>query len=72
MKLVITMQDLDCASCASNMEQQILKIKGVQSCNVSFLLQRMTLEIDDDRSEEILKKIRKAVRKVEPDCKLEI
>ncbi len=72
MKLVITMQDLDCASCASKMEQQILKIKGVQSCNVSFLLQRMTLEIDDDRSEEILKKIRKAVRKVEPDCKLEI
>ena len=72
MKKVIAMQDLDCANCAAKMEQAIRKIEGVQSCTINFMLQRMTLELDDNNSTEIIEKIKAAVKKVEPDCRLKI
>ena len=72
MKKVIAMQDLDCANCASKMEQAISKIDGVQSCTINFMLQRMTLEIDDANSAQIINQIKAAVKKIEPDCRLKI
>ena len=72
MKKVIAMQDLDCANCAAKMEQSIRKIDGVQSCTINFMLQRMTLELDDDNSAEIINQIKAAVKKIEPDCRLKI
>ena len=72
MKKVIAMQDLDCANCAAKMEQAIRKIEGVQSCSINFMLQRMTLELNDANSEEIIKQVKAAVKKVEPDCRLKI
>ena len=72
MKKVIAMQDLDCANCAAKMEQAIRKIDGVQSCTINFMLQRMTLEFDDANSEEIIKQIKTAIKKIEPDCRLKI
>ncbi|MCH5157064.1 MAG: heavy-metal-associated domain-containing protein [Clostridiales bacterium] len=72
MKKVIAMQDLDCANCASKMEQAIRKIDGVISCSINFMLQRMTLEMDDNNSAEIIEQIKKTIKKIEPDCKLKI
>ena len=72
MKKVIAMQDLDCANCAAKMEQAIRKIDGVHNCAINFMLQRMTLELDDVNSSEIIEKVRAAVKKIEPDCKLKI
>lgn len=72
MKKVINLQDLDCANCAAKMERSICKIEGVQSCSVNFLLQKMTLEMDGDNYTEILNKVKSAVKKVEPDCRLMI
>ena len=72
MKKVIAMQDLDCANCAAKMEQAIRKIDGVSSCSINFMLQRMTLEFDDSNGEEIIKQIKSAIKKIEPDCRLKI
>ena len=72
MKKVIAMQDLDCANCAAKMEQAIRKIGGVQSCSINFMLQRMTLEIDDNNSADIINQIKATVKKIEPDCRLKI
>ena len=72
MKKVIAMQDLDCANCAAKMEQAIRKIDGVQSCAINFMLQRMTLEFDEERSTEIFNQIKVAIKKIEPDCRLKI
>lgn len=72
MKKVIAMEDLDCANCAAKMEQNIRKLDGVVSCNVNFLLQRMTLEISEEKADETLKQIKNTVRKIEPDCRLKI
>ena len=72
MKKTYNLKDLDCANCASKMEEAIKKIEGVKSVNISFITQKMTLEAEDAKYEEILKKVIKACKKIEPDCEITI
>ena len=60
--------DLDCANCAAKMETAIKKIAGVEDASVSFMTQKMTIQADPERFEEIMDQVVKACRKVEPDC----
>ena len=70
MKKVFEMEDLDCANCAAKMEDAIRKIEGVTYVSISFMAQRMTIEADDAKFDAIMKQARKAVKKVEPDCRI--
>ena len=70
MKKVYKLQDLDCANCAAKMERAINRIDGVEAASVNFLTQRLTIEADEARFEEIMDEVAKACRKVEPDCKI--
>lgn len=70
MKKKFKLQDLDCANCAAKMEDAIKKLPGVNAASVSFLTQKLTLDADDERFEEILDQAAKICKKVEPDCKL--
>ena len=70
MKKVYKLEDLDCANCAAKMERAISKIEGVQSASVSFLMQRLAVEADEARFEEIMDKIERTCRRVEPDCRI--
>ena len=60
--------DLDCAHCPAKMEAAIQKIDGVTEASVSFLTQKLTVEAEESRFEEIMKQVVKACKKVEPDC----
>ena len=64
------MQDLDCANCAAKMERAIAKIDGVNSVSISFMGQRMSIEAEESCFEEVMEKVVKACKKVEPDCKI--
>ena len=70
MKKHFKLRDLDCANCAAKMEDAIKKLPGVNDASVSFLTQKLTLDADDERFEEILDQAVKLCRKVEPDCKI--
>lgn len=70
MKKIFKLQDLDCAHCAAKMQDAISKIDGVTAVSVNFLMQKMTLEADDAVFDEVLKKAMKAIKKVEPDCRV--
>lgn len=70
MKKTFQMIDLDCANCAAKMERAIQNIDGVTSATVSFMSQKLTLEADDARFDQIVKEAVKACRKVEPDCEI--
>ena len=70
MKKVFKLVDLDCANCAAKMERAINQIDGVQKATVSFMAQKLTLEADDARFDEIVKEAVKCVKKVEPDCEV--
>ena len=71
MKKKFNLTDLDCANCAAKMEDAINRIDGVTAATVSFLQQRLTIEADDDRFEEIMAEVVKVCKKVEPDCTIE-
>ncbi len=70
MKKVFKLEDLDCANCAAKMERAINKIDGVQAASVSFMAQRLSVEADEARFEEIMDKIERTCRRVEPDCRI--
>ena len=62
--------DLDCANCAAKMETAIKKLDGVADASVSFMAQKMTIDADDTRFDDIMKQVVKACKKVEPDCEI--
>ncbi|MDE6614175.1 MAG: heavy-metal-associated domain-containing protein [Clostridia bacterium] len=70
MKKVFKLEDLDCANCAAKMERAIAKIDGVTFANVSFMSQRLTIEADDAKFDDIMKVVVKTCKKVEPDCRI--
>lgn len=70
MKKQFKLTDLDCAACAAKMETAIKKIDGVHDASVSFMLQKMTIDMEEGRDEAIMKEVVKACRRVEPDCEI--
>lgn len=70
MKKKFKLEDLDCANCAAKMEEAIKKIEGVNEATVSFLAQKMTIDAQDDKFDEIMKEVVKVCAKVEPDCRI--
>lgn len=70
MKKTYKLENLDCANCAAKMETAINKIEGVEKAAVSFMTQKLTIEADESKLNEIMKKAAKACKKIEPDCKI--
>ena len=70
MKKTFKLEDLDCANCAAKMEAAIKKLDGVQSASVRFMTQKMTIEAEDARFDEIVQAAVKCIARVEPDCRL--
>ena len=70
MKKTFKLEDLDCANCAAKMEAAIKKLDGVKDASVSFMTQKMSIEADDDRFDEVVKATVKCIAKVEPDCRV--
>ena len=62
--------EVDCANCAAKVEAAVKKIDGVNDVTVNFMAQKMVLDADDARYDEILKEVIAMSKKVEPDCEL--
>ena len=54
------------------METAIKKIDGVHDATVSFLSQKLTIDADDARFDDIMKEVVKVCKKVEPDCVIKL
>lgn len=67
MKKVVRIKNLDCANCAAALERAVAKIDGVNSVNVSFIGEKMTLDYDENKN--VLDEIKTAAKKLEPDWK---
>ena len=72
MKKKFKLVDLDCANCAAKMEEAIKKIDGVTDASVSFMTQKMSIEADEERFDEIMNQVVDVCRKVEPDCQIQL
>lgn len=68
MKKMYMLEDLDCANCAAKMEEAIKKIEGVTYARVSYLAQKLTLEVDDAVYDAVLAEVVRTCKRIEPDC----
>ena len=69
MRLIYRMENLDCAHCAQKMEDKIAKLEGVESVSISFMAQKMILQVKDDcEKEPLLEGVRAAVSSVDKHC----
>ena len=59
--------EIDCANCAAKVEEAIKRIDGVNFASLNFMTQKMILDLDESREEELLKQVYKTAKKVEPD-----
>ena len=66
------LEDLDCAHCAAKMEEGIKKIDGVISASVNFVMQKLTVEAEEKDFDDIMKKVVKVCKKIEPDCRIKL
>lgn len=67
MRKVFKLQDLDCADCAAKMEDAIKKIDGVNSASMSFMMQKLIIDADPEKLDDILDQAQKICNKIEPD-----
>ena len=71
MKKTFRLEELDCANCATKMEAAVSAIPGVTKATISFMAQKMVLDADDARFNEILDAAEKAIQKVDSHCRIE-
>ena len=70
MKKSFKLKGLDCANCAAKIEEHVKKVDGVKDASISFMTQKMTVETSSE-DEEVFNKIKKVVKREEPDVKVE-
>lgn len=68
MKKNFKLEGLDCANCAAKIEKNVKKLDGVKDATVSFFAQKLVLEADDEKFDEIVKEAAALVHRVDPDC----
>lgn len=70
MRKVFKLDEIDCAACAGKLERTIAGVDGVDSAKVNFLTQKLTLEADDARFDEVLDAVVALTAQIEPDCEI--
>lgn len=68
MKKSFKLQGLDCANCATKMERAVGKLDGVESAVINFMAEKLIIEADDSRFDEIIDKAAAAIKKIDRDC----
>ncbi|MBR4686473.1 cation transporter [Methanomassiliicoccales archaeon LGM-RCC1] len=65
--------EVDCASCATKMEDAAKKTEGVKDASINFVLQKMNVEFEDGADvDAVMKQVLKNCKKVESDCEIEL
>lgn len=70
MKTRFKIKGLDCANCAAELERAINKLDEINNASISFMTEKLEIEYDAEK-EEIIKKVKKIMKKEEPDVTIE-
>lgn len=61
--------EVDCAACASKMEDATKKVEGVCDASINFMTQKLTVELADGcDADAVMKNVYKSCKRVESDC----
>lgn len=65
------LKGLECANCASKIEAEVKNIEGVNEVNVDFVSEKLTIDIDNEKElNRIKKEIKKVINKIETGVKV--
>lgn len=64
------LEELDCANCAAKMETAINNMPEIESAAVSFMTQKLTITTESEITTDLMKKISKVCKRIEPDCRI--
>ncbi|MBM7869010.1 Cd2+/Zn2+-exporting ATPase [Clostridium pascui] len=65
------LEGLDCAHCASKIEENVSKIKGINLANVNFITKTLTIEIEEmNKAQELIAATNEIVNKIESHVKV--
>ena len=65
--------EVDCANCANLMEGAAYRTKGDKTATVNFMTQKMIVEFEEGSDvRAVMEEVKKACKKVEPDCEIEL
>ncbi len=56
-KIKLKIQGMHCASCASNVERALKKVRGIKSATVSLMTNKCFVECEDNADVEEMKKV---------------
>ena len=68
MRKIIKLEGLCCANCAAKIEEGVRKLDGVKEASLSFMTERLTMEVEDGREEELVEAARRIAARVEPEA----
>ena len=71
MKYNFKIKGLDCANCAAELERAIQKINGIDNATINFMTEKMILEMNEEKKEDVMKNVKKVIKKEEPDVTIE-
>lgn len=72
MKKIIKLEGLCCANCAAKIEEGVKKVDGVKEAALSFMTQRLTLEVEDSKVDAVIEAARKIADKIEPEAEFKV
>lgn len=61
MNKAFKLRNLDCADCAAKLERKLAAIDGVNEIRVNFIFQKMLLDYDENRKQEVFAEIKRIV-----------
>lgn len=70
MRKTFQLCNLDCAVCADKLERAIGKLPGVQTANINFVTQKLTLEADEDAFDDLMVRVQRTVNRAVKGCVL--
>ena len=70
MRKAYKIEDVCCANCAAKIQDGIAQLDGVNKVSVNFLTEKMLLDAEPEKLNEILEEAQKIFTKYEPDSKI--
>ncbi len=62
--------EVDCANCAAKVEDAIQQIDGVNKATINFMTQKLILDVEDNKLNEVIKKAEAVGKKVDSDFEI--
>lgn len=63
----VILDGLDCANCATKIENEVRNLSGIKTATVNFATKKLEIEVDDEEWEKVIDAVKKIVKNIEPD-----